>query len=64
MLRKYIRPLLLQTSLILDQPDPTQRKLDCAIVHSSYVNTSLIAKIWCTIVFYATPANGMNISGV
>jgi hypothetical protein len=37
-----------------------QRKLDYAIVHSFYVNTHLIVKIWYTLVFYATPANGMK----
>jgi hypothetical protein len=26
--------------------------------------THLIAKTWCTLVFYATPANGMKILGV
>jgi hypothetical protein len=38
-----------------------QRKLDYAIVHSFYVNTHLIVKIWCIL---DTPANGMKILGV
>jgi hypothetical protein len=41
-----------------------QMKLDYAIVHSFYVNTHLIVKTWCTLVFFATPANGMKILGV
>jgi hypothetical protein len=41
-----------------------QRKLDYAIVHSFYVNPHLIAKTWCTLVFYATPTNGMKILGI